>query len=192
MPVWCCHNTSNCSFRNSNHSQASSSVSDDDDDDDEDDEGENDDSDDESDDDDLEDTHVSVGQMPYSVNFSANHLGNRNIDWDNVSVPETVRILTTKQGAKVIVVGTAHFSEESVKDVTNVMQQFRPDVVVLELCKNRTHILHLDEKTVLAESQNLSAQKIVRRFHTKIVSLFSTDPISFRGRLFVNMVLCRV
>jgi pheromone shutdown protein TraB len=38
-------------------------------------------------------------------------------------------------GAKVYLVGTAHFSKESCEDVSLVIQATQPDIVMVELCK---------------------------------------------------------
>ncbi len=38
-------------------------------------------------------------------------------------------------GAKVYLVGTAHFSKESCEDVSLVIQAVQPDIVMVELCK---------------------------------------------------------
>ncbi len=38
-------------------------------------------------------------------------------------------------GAKVYLVGTAHFSKESCDDVSLVIQAVQPDIVLVELCK---------------------------------------------------------
>ena len=46
-------------------------------------------------------------------------------------------------------------------DVATVIQAVQPDVVVLELCKDRTNILHLDEETVLEEAKNLTVDKMI-------------------------------
>ena len=69
-------------------------------------------------------------------------------------------MLTTSKGARVFVIGTAHFSKESQEDVASVMRIVRPDVVVLELCKSRTNILQMDEETILSESASLGYQKV--------------------------------
>ena len=46
-------------------------------------------------------------------------------------------------------------------DVATVIQTVQPDIVVLELCKDRTNILHLDEETVLEEAKNLTMDKML-------------------------------
>ena len=102
-------------------------------------------------------------EMESSSGDSASHKSSnrRIVDWTNLKLPETCTLLTTPQGARIIVIGTAHFSKESQNDVTQVMNAVHPDVVMLELCKSRTNILSMDEETILSESQNLTAQKMV-------------------------------
>jgi len=75
-------------------------------------------------------------------------------------LPSTCTLLISPNtGAKVYLVGTAHFSKESCEDVAKVIQAVQPDFVMVELCKSRTNILHLDEATILEEAQNLDMEK---------------------------------
>ncbi|XP_053596735.1 traB domain-containing protein-like, partial [Microplitis demolitor] len=86
-----------------------------------------------------------------------------NLDYDATiddRLPETVSLLTTPDGGKVYLVGTAHFSEESQNDVSMIIQAVQPHIVMIELCDARVHILQLDEETVLKEAENLNMQKI--------------------------------
>ncbi|XP_033233151.1 traB domain-containing protein isoform X2 [Drosophila pseudoobscura] len=76
------------------------------------------------------------------------------------NLPSTVTLLNTPFGSKVYLVGTAHFSEESQDDVSLVIRNVRPDVVMVELCPSRIHILKLDEKTLLEEAKNINIPKI--------------------------------
>ncbi|KAH8312295.1 hypothetical protein KR044_010112 [Drosophila immigrans] len=76
------------------------------------------------------------------------------------NLPSTVTLLNTPFGSKVYLVGTAHFSEESQDDVSFVIRNVRPDVVMVELCPSRVHILKLDEKTLLEEAKNINIPKI--------------------------------
>ena len=46
-------------------------------------------------------------------------------------------------------------------DVATVIQAVQPDVVILELCKYRTDVLHFDEETAVEEMQNLP-KKIIK------------------------------
>lgn len=76
------------------------------------------------------------------------------------NLPETVTLLTMPNGSKVYLVGTAHFSEQSQNDVSLVIRNVQPDVVLVELCPARIHILKHDEKTLLEEARDINATKI--------------------------------
>ncbi|XP_069141614.1 traB domain-containing protein-like [Argopecten irradians] len=78
----------------------------------------------------------------------------------NPSLPGTVTILSNNTEMKVYLVGTAHFSHESQADVAETIQKTQPDVVIVELCDSRVHMLHLDEKLLLEEAKNINFQKI--------------------------------
>ncbi|XP_076106135.1 traB domain-containing protein-like isoform X2 [Mytilus galloprovincialis] len=75
-------------------------------------------------------------------------------------LPSTVTVLDTGWGSKVFLIGTAHFSEESQNDVSQVIQRVQPNVVMVELCNSRVNILHLDEETLLEEAKNINFEKI--------------------------------
>jgi len=75
-------------------------------------------------------------------------------------LPSTCTVLTSPvSGATVYLVGTAHFSRESCEDVSCVIRAVQPDIVMVELCKARSNILHLDEQTIQEEAQNLDLEK---------------------------------
>jgi len=75
-------------------------------------------------------------------------------------LPDTVHVLYSNvSGAKIYLIGTAHFSQESCDDVSRIIMAVQPDIVMVELCKQRTNILHLDEETILEEAQNLSLER---------------------------------
>jgi len=75
-------------------------------------------------------------------------------------LPSTCQVLVSaSSGARVYLIGTAHFSKESCEDVSMVIQGVQPNIVMVELCKARTNILHLDEETILEEAQNLDLEK---------------------------------
>nr|CAI5833359.1 unnamed protein product [Callosobruchus analis] len=89
-----------------------------------------------------------------------------NGDFDN-NLPETVTLLKhSTNGAKVYLIGTAHFSKESQEDVIKVIRNVRPHIVVLELCHSRTNMLSLDEETILEEAKNIDMQKIMSSIKT--------------------------
>lgn len=78
----------------------------------------------------------------------------------NKNLPDTVSILKGPNGSNVYLVGTAHFSEESQKDVALVIRNVRPRAVVVELCESRVHILRHDEKSLLEEAKDINMQKV--------------------------------
>lgn len=97
------------------------------------------------------------------------------------NLPHTVTKLTTPHGSLVYLVGTAHFSKESQDDVSLVsctnfriacsivtpmhlrfqaIRNVQPDIVMVELCPGRIHILKLDEKTLLEEARDINISKV--------------------------------
>jgi len=82
-------------------------------------------------------------------------------------LPETCTMLTVPSGGRVYLVGTAHFSKESNEDVAAVIQAVKPDIVVLELCKARTSVLHLDEEKSLELAQQLTLEKVMEMVRTQ-------------------------
>lgn len=90
------------------------------------------------------------------------------------NLPPTVKLLHGANGSKVYLIGTAHFSRKSQDDVSLVMQNVRPDKLVLELCPLRLHILHFDEERLLRESSDLNYDKIrdILRQHGLVGGMF--------------------
>lgn len=89
----------------------------------------------------------------------------RSLDEDNL--PSTVTVLNGKFGEKVYLIGTAHFSNESCEDVRKVIRKAQPDVVVIELCRGRTDILHNDEKKLIELAGEVNSTKILRQIRDK-------------------------
>ena len=75
---------------------------------------------------------------------------------------ETITVLDAPLNGKVYLVGTAHFSLESNKEVAELIRRVKPNRVVLELCSSRTNILKIDEETVLKESKEMDLNKILQ------------------------------
>ncbi|KAL6431012.1 hypothetical protein ACFW04_007043 [Cataglyphis niger] len=76
-------------------------------------------------------------------------------------LPETVTLLTTPNGGKLYLVGTAHFSVESQNDVSKIIQAVQPHIVVVELCRSRVGILQLDEETMFRYAKNIDFKTIM-------------------------------
>ncbi|XP_076220964.1 traB domain-containing protein isoform X2 [Nomia melanderi] len=75
-------------------------------------------------------------------------------------LPETVELLTTPYGAKLYLVGTAHFSIESQNDVSMIIQAVQPHIIVVELCIARAEIMQLNEEVIYQYAKDLSFQSI--------------------------------
>ena len=79
----------------------------------------------------------------------------------DTKLPETVTLLTTPDGGKLYLVGTAHFSVESQNDVSKVIQAVQPHIVVVELCRARVGILQLDEEIMFRYAKNIDYKTIM-------------------------------
>ncbi|ELW49017.1 TraB domain-containing protein [Tupaia chinensis] len=75
-------------------------------------------------------------------------------------LPRTVTQLVAEDGSRVYVVGTAHFSDDSKRDVVKTIRELQPDVVVVELCQYRVSMLKMDERTLLREAKEISLEKL--------------------------------
>ncbi|KAM8892089.1 traB domain-containing protein isoform 2-T2 [Spinachia spinachia] len=75
-------------------------------------------------------------------------------------LPETVSRLTAPDGSLLYLVGTAHFSDSSKKDVATTIRAVQPDVVVVELCQYRVSMLKMDENTLLREAKDINLDKV--------------------------------
>ena len=72
----------------------------------------------------------------------------------------TVSTLDCPNGSKVYVVGTAHFSGESIEDVKRTISDKQPQRVVLELCSDRKFVLQYSEETILQEARTMTFAKM--------------------------------
>lgn len=79
------------------------------------------------------------------------------------NLPETVKLLKTKEGSKVYVVGCSHFSRKSQDDVSLVIRNVKPDIVMLELCHLRVNILNLNEKNLSKELTTETVAEILKK-----------------------------
>jgi len=74
---------------------------------------------------------------------------------------DTVTVLTNQYGCKAWLIGTAHFSRKSQEDVVKLIQFVRPDCVMLELCRGRVNILHMDEANIEEELKALNFERML-------------------------------
>ncbi|CAH0627028.1 unnamed protein product [Chrysodeixis includens] len=112
---------------------------------------------------------VTSTPVPKKEGTSENQVVNSNPECDmedgvselpDDGLPSTVTVLDAPDGGKVYLVGTAHFSIQSQEDVSRVIQEVNPHIVMVELCEQRTNILLLDEEVILREAKNINIKKI--------------------------------
>lgn len=60
-----------------------------------------------------------------------------------------------KQNWALLHIGKKHYCFK----LLQVIQAVKPEVVVVELCAERIHVLELDEETILKEAKNLDYSK---------------------------------
>lgn len=118
--------------------------------------------------DEWEDIENSDAESPDEIFMrlaAAERIATRSVDEENL--PSTVTVLNGNFGEKVYLIGTAHFSTESCEDVRKVIREAKPDVVVIELCRGRTDIVHNDEKRLLELAGEVNSTKILRQIREK-------------------------
>lgn len=91
---------------------------------------------------------------------------------------KNITILDGPLNGKVYLIGTAHFSLESQKEVIDVIRHVKPNCVVLELCSSRTNILKLDEETVLREAKEMNLNKMLKLIR-EVKSYYSKIMVDF-------------
>lgn len=75
-------------------------------------------------------------------------------------LPSSVVKLDCPNGSKVYLVGTAHFSRESIQDVRRTITLIRPEVVLLELCNDRKAMLQRSDEDILREARTMTLAKM--------------------------------
>ncbi|XP_072940265.1 traB domain-containing protein-like isoform X2 [Epargyreus clarus] len=75
-------------------------------------------------------------------------------------LPSSATLLQNDKDAKVVLLGTVHFSKQSVQDVTEVVNVLKPNAILVELCRQRVSLLELDDKKFLEDAKNFDAKKL--------------------------------
>ncbi|GBP63175.1 TraB domain-containing protein [Eumeta japonica] len=102
-------------------------------------------------------------------------------------LPNTVTVLDAPDGGKVYLVGTAHFSLESQDDVSRVIQEVKPHIVMVELCEQRTNILLLNEEVILREAKKINIKR-VRRLMMELEGGYRNSVIKRRNPIEFGLV----
>ncbi|XP_026740175.1 traB domain-containing protein-like isoform X2 [Trichoplusia ni] len=77
-----------------------------------------------------------------------------------ISLPRSATLLQQDKHATVVLLGTVHFSKQSVEDVSEIVKVLNPNAILVELCRQRVSLLELDDKKFLEDAKNFDAQKI--------------------------------
>lgn len=77
-----------------------------------------------------------------------------------MSTSGAVTSLECPNGSRVHIVGTAHFSQESIEDVRRTIEEKQPRVVLLELCNDRRLILQYSQESILQEARTMTFAKM--------------------------------
>lgn len=90
-------------------------------------------------------------------------MDNRKWTINDKDLPDNVTILNHAQtGAKIYLIGTNHFSKKSRRDVAVLIRNVQPHIVVLEVCKERVHLLDLNEEKIMQEYNNANFSGTLR------------------------------
>lgn len=92
---------------------------------------------------------AALAAAPHSEDSAAN-------ETDDDGLPANITRLSTTNGAEIYLIGTAHFSQQSVQDVQRAIRALRPSSVMLELCRERAFMLMLDEQSLLEQNRKLT------------------------------------
>lgn len=89
-------------------------------------------------------------------------MNDTSVEIRNLLKSPNISVFDAPLNGKVYIVGTAHFSLESQREVSKLIQEVRPNRVVLELCSARSGILKLDEETIIREAKDMNYNKLVK------------------------------
>ncbi|XP_068630690.1 traB domain-containing protein-like, partial [Battus philenor] len=90
----------------------------------------------------------------------------------DLKLPTSATVLQNDSGAKVVVLGTVHFSKKSVEEVSEIVHTLQPNAILVELCRQRVSLLELDDKKFLEDARKFNAKKFTEtvKEHKGVVS----------------------
>ncbi|KAJ8732832.1 hypothetical protein PYW07_015431 [Mythimna separata] len=75
-------------------------------------------------------------------------------------LPKSATLLQQDQESTVVLLGTVHFSKQSVEDVSQIVKVLQPNAILVELCRQRVSLLELDDKKFLEDAKKFDARKL--------------------------------
>ncbi|XP_031769398.1 traB domain-containing protein-like [Galleria mellonella] len=80
--------------------------------------------------------------------------------YSNIKLPPSATLLQNDRQATVVLLGTVHFSKQSVEDVSQIVKVLNPNAILVELCRQRVSLLELDDKKFLEDVKNFDSRKM--------------------------------
>ncbi|XP_023951448.2 traB domain-containing protein-like [Bicyclus anynana] len=77
-----------------------------------------------------------------------------------LDLPASATVLQNNSNGTVVLLGTVHFSKQSVEDVSQIVKQLNPNGILIELCRQRVSLLELDDEKFLEDAKNFDVKKI--------------------------------
>ncbi|RDD46869.1 TraB domain-containing protein [Trichoplax sp. H2] len=74
--------------------------------------------------------------------------------------PSVIKFDNQRDNSSIYLIGTAHFSKESCREVEELIRAVQPDVVMIELCRSRASIATISEKRLIDEAENMDLRKV--------------------------------
>ncbi|XP_061710099.1 traB domain-containing protein-like isoform X1 [Cydia pomonella] len=84
----------------------------------------------------------------------------RNFSNDSLKLPSAATLLQNDEKGTVVLLGTVHFSKNSVEDVSEIVKVLNPNGILVELCRQRVSLLELDEKKFIEDAKKFDAAKM--------------------------------
>lgn len=78
----------------------------------------------------------------------------------SLPLPPSATLLQDDNRATVVLLGTVHFSKQSVEDVSQIVRGLNPNAILVELCRQRVSLLELDDKKFLEDAKKFDARKV--------------------------------
>ncbi|KAI8429043.1 hypothetical protein MSG28_007613 [Choristoneura fumiferana] len=107
----------------------------------------------------LRETAVLCKQIRQN-RYSACSIFSRHSSGSSLSLPSAATLLQDDDKATVVLLGTVHFSKQSVEDVSQIVKVLNPNGILVELCRQRVSLLELDEKKFLEDAKAFDSKKM--------------------------------
>ncbi|XP_059052376.1 traB domain-containing protein-like isoform X1 [Achroia grisella] len=80
--------------------------------------------------------------------------------YSNIKLPTSATLVQNDKQGTVVLLGTVHFSKQSVEDVSQIVKVLKPNAILVELCRQRVSLLELDDKKFLEDAKKFDSRKM--------------------------------